>query len=337
MRNKNKFYLLFTAIVFIVCNLDASIVRRAALDIGSGETKLTVADIDTDTNKIVKVWYQNAKTVELRKDLAASPDGFLSKNIQEKLINTLKEMKTETSHLPPQKWFGVSTSVFRTAKNGQELLDRIKSEADVTIHLIPQIEEGEIGFLSAVAASKMNPEDVIAWDSGSGSFQISTLIDGQMEMYGAEFAFVPALEALFANRKQPFSQDLSPNPISTPEASELVRTICNKLPPFPIWLKNENNKQLISIGGKSSIFSFGEIATGQSSYTREQIWEAILNLCGSTDEELSNFPEPQKVVVGLILLYSVMDHCAIDKLTYFQTNGGCEGILINQRYWKDEP
>jgi exopolyphosphatase/guanosine-5'-triphosphate,3'-diphosphate pyrophosphatase len=313
--------------------LQSEIVRRAAVDIGSGTTKLTIADINTDSNQIVHIWYQSIEPIELRRDLAASSDGYLSKNIEEQLISTFKEMKAKTRQFAPQQWFGIGSSVFRTAKNGQQVLNRLKTDEDVTIRLVSHAEEGEIGFNSAVAASKRNPEQVISWDSGTGSFQISTLIEGKIEVYGAEFGGVPALEALFVNRKQPFNQNLSPNPITIVEASELVKTIKEKLPAIPHWLKTKGNKEIVGIGGIRSIFSLAEIAIGKPSYTKDQVWEAIKKLCGSTDEQLAQFPEPKDTVVELILLYSVMTHCGIDTLSYFPTNGSCEGLLIMSRFW----
>lgn len=316
-------------------SIQAEIVRRAAVDIGSGTTKLTIADINTDSDQIVHIWYQSIEPIELRRDLAASTDGYLSKNIEEELISTFKEMNTKTCQFAPQQWFGIGSSVFRTAKNGKQLLNRLKMDADVTIRLVSHVEEGEIGFNSAVAASKMNPEQVISWDSGTGSFQISTLIDGKIEVYGSEFGGVPALEALFVNRKQPFNQHLSPNPVTMIEASELVKTINGKLPAVPQWLKTKGNKKIVGIGGIRSIFSLAEIAIGQSSYTKDQVWEAISKLCGSTDEQLAHFPEPKDTVVELILLYSVMTHCDIDTLSYFPTNGSCEGLLIMPHFWKN--
>lgn len=336
-----KLFRKFTKLVLVlfylleIPSLQAEIVRRAAVDIGSGTTKLTIGDINTDTNQIVNILYQSIEPIELRRDLAANTDGYLSKNIEEQLISTFKEMKAKTRQYTPQQWFGIGSSVFRTAKNGQQLLSRLKTDVDVTIRLVSHVEEGEIGFNSAVAASKMNPEQVISWDSGTGSFQIATLIEGNIEVYGSEFGGVPALEALFVNRKQPFNQHLSPNPVTLIEASKLVKTIIAKLPAIPQWLKTKENKKIVGIGGIRSIFSLAEIAIGKSSYTKDQVWEAISKLCGSTDEQLAQFPEPKDAIVELILLYSVMTHCDIDTLSYFPTNGSCEGLLIMPRFWKN--
>ncbi len=294
---------------------------------------MTIADVDTETNQIVNTLYQTVRSVKLGKDLTASSDGYLSQEIQKKLIDTLSVMKTDTAEFASKQWFGIGTSVFRKAKNGLDLLGRIQKELDLTILLVPQIEEGEIGFFTAVAASKMNAEDVNAWDSGSASFQISTLTEGHIEMFGAEFAYDSTLEALFSLREQLFSQNLSPNFLTIEEATKLAEMTSKRLPLAPNWI-TDSHKKMIAIGENTSIFFLASVVAGQTTYTKNQVWEGILSLCDSGDECPCSFPEPGRAVVALVLLYSVMDHCGIDSVSYFLTNGGCEGILTMPRYWQ---
>lgn len=333
----NAFKIAIKLIIFsfiFITSIHADIVRRAAIDVGSAETKLTVADVDTETNKIIKIYYQDYKAVELRKDLAMSQDGTLSKEIEMKLVRTLNEFKAATIGFAPEQWFGVGTSVFRNAKNGQKFLDSIKTETGITIYLAAQIEEGEIGFKSAVAASGLDVDQVIAWDSGSGSFQITTMNGEQLDMYGAEFAFVPSLEVLIKRiRGEALSLDQTVNPISNDEMQQLISIIQNeKLPSIPNWLAN-TSKTIVTFGGSTSIFSLGQIATGKEAYTREELLAAIQKYTGKEDDQLSIFPEPKKAIVALILLYATMDHCGINEMVYKRTNGGCEGLLIIPRYW----
>ncbi len=311
------------------------VVRRAAIDIGSAETKVTIADIDTVANKILKKHHSEFQSVELRKDLVASPVSSLSSQIIDKLIQTLHNYKAATAELMPTQWFGIGTAVFRKANNGQEVLNRIKQETGITIHLASQEEEGKIGFQSAVAASGLNPSQIIAWDSGSGSFQITTSREDHIDMYGAEFALVPALEVLVKEiRAEAFNQDKSPNPITMEEVDLLAQIIKkDKLPAVPDWLAN-TQKTLVSFGGETSIFSVGQIATGKNKFTQEELYEAIKQVSGKTDVELARFPEPHKTVVGLTLLYAVMQHCHIKSMEFAKTNGGCEGLLISENYWK---
>lgn len=321
---------LFCLVLCVWSVVYAEVETRGAFDIGSGETKLTVADVDTEQNKIVKIWYQNFKIIELRKDVSNSVDGTLSKEISDTLVNGVMEMQADVQDLHVTKWYGVGTSIFRTASNGPALLERLKNEADAEIVLVPQSVEGEIGFNAAVAMSGLNAEDVISWDSGAGSFQISTLIDGKLQMYGEEIAHVFAFESVFKNRGEIFDPTKSPNPVSFDEVQAVVAMIQKRLPPIPDWI---TTKKIAAIGGKTCIFAKGMFVLGNQTYSKESIYQALQNLAGKTDEELSIYPHAHKTMVDLILLYAVMDHCHMNEITYYHTNGGCEGVLIIPRFW----
>lgn len=330
-----KNILVIVILVLAFSFLKAEVVTRAAIDIGSGECKLSVADVDTETGQIIKMRHENHVSVELQKDLAANAKSSrLSRGCERKLMCALKNFKEEAAPYVPTEWSGVGTSVFRKAKNGQDVLDQVKEETGISIQLLPQTEEAKIGFLTGVAASGMRADQVIVWDSGSGSFQISTQENGQIEMYGAEFAFVPALQELFKIRQMSFSEELLPNPIKLEEAKSLVTAIHAHLPIVPEWLC-KTEKTIVGFGGETSIFSLGAIATKESCYTKEQVWKAIEELCGKGDDQLDQFPNPSKAVVGLILLYSVMDHCHMERLHYKTANGSCPGILISQQFWSE--
>lgn len=332
---KKVVYSLLLACLFVFSShsVNAVIVTRAAIDVGSSETKLTVADVDTDSNQIVLIRFQDFITVELRKDISASSDGCLSIQAEDKLVAALMEFKRISSEYDPQAWAGIGTSALRVAKNGQEFIERVNARTGVTIRIIPQFEEGEVGFFSAVAAGGFNANEVIAWDSGSGSFQITSLKEGNIQMYGAEFAFVPALDLLLKMREERGIADQSINPIQLTEAIDLVAAIQDRLPELPSWMLEKIYKKYVGFGGNTSIFSMASITTGQTSFNKSQVWEAVVRLCGSTDEQLTEFPEPKNAVLRLILLYAVMDHCNMNKLTYCYSNGGCEGLLVMPKYW----
>lgn len=315
---------------------------RAAFDIGSGEVKIVVCDVDITTNKVTKTWFSKFTVVKLREDLVKSQlldpahnqYGCLSPEIEQQLIAALNAMKREAERFHPQKWVGVATSVFRTAKNGQEVLDRVQAATGLKIELLPQVEEGKVGFATAVAASNRAPEEIIAWDSGSGSFQLSTMVNGQLEVYGAEFAKVPAFEALFAQRNLPYS-DTSPNPVHLEESLQLIETISKKLPPIKPWMV-DNKKQLVAIGGGSDgIFEIGRRVIGHSPFTKEEIWVAIQELSGKDDKYLSRYGKTETIMIALNLMYAVMDHCGFENVDYYSTNGSCAGVAITPYFWND--
>lgn len=313
-------------------------IRRAALDIGSGGTKVTVADVDPHHNKIVKIHYSKEVPVHLKRDMLNSGQPRFSDAIQQKFIDALMNYKTELTQYEPMEWSGVGTAAARQSENAQEMFDRAQNELGINLKIIPQEEEGRVGFNTAVAVSGIPEDELIAYDSGSGSFQLTTMIDGKLEVVQGDFAFSQAWDTLYQEvrglKKTPIT---SPNPISFEEAQKVVPLLQKRLPQmsksFAAKLICEETT-VVGIGNQNFIFAIGAVAVGKNTYTKEELWTAIEAHCGKTDDQLKNFSVPQEVVIGMILLYSVMDGMGIDQLTYSFANGCCEGVLIDPAFWK---
>lgn len=169
-----------------------NIVRRAVIDMGSGTTKLLVAEVDQTRRLLRKSLYDEEREVFLahdmskqREKLKVGPSGAvpLSEEIQKDAIATV------TSYVEIAKKFGVkreditgfATAVFREATNAAEVLERIKKETGVCISIISQEREGEVGFSTAKAMlplvhpelSSMDEKHLCVWDSGGASFQLT--------------------------------------------------------------------------------------------------------------------------------------------------------------------
>lgn len=263
--------------------------------------------------------------MQLSKDLASNADGYLSQKIEQDLINAVNAMKEEVAQYRPQKWVGIGTSVFRKAKNAQEVRDRVCAATGLDLQIIPQDLEAALGFATAVAASNEAPERVMAWDSGSSSFQITSMINGKMEMYGTEFGYVNSVEALFSLRNIPYSQHAEIGVVSHSEAFGLIEAIKNKLPPPSSWIAN-SDKRLVAVGGWS-MFSIAKESIGHSPFTKEEVLVEIHKLCETPDEK--------HYIPAFALLYAVMDHCGFEQVEYIRTNGSCEGLTISPQYWSE--
>jgi hypothetical protein len=103
-------------------------------------------------------------------------------------------------------------------------------------------------------------------------------------------------------------------------------------PSFADKLKQKQTA-VIGIGNENFLFAFGAIATGKNTYTKEELWKGIEAHCDLPDQQLQKFAKPDESVVGMILLYSVMEGLGIDQLTFCYANGSCEGLLIDPKYW----
>ena len=308
---------------------DTHFETRAALDIGSGQTKITIADVHIASSKIVCIHKQSVKFVFLRKDLAMSPHGVLSKSIQNHLIETLHEMQRASVIYNPTKWIAAGTSVFRQAQNSQEFIEETEKATGIKIKVISQAEEAEIGFHSALGVSCEEKDNIISFDVGSGSFQISGWIHGKLHMYGSEIGSQAVFDALFELRKQPFSIEKNIHPLSAIEIIGIVERIKSKLHRPPVWLL-KNTRKIIAIGN-GNIFP----ATWMNQdliLTPEKLLQTVFNVARMNKNDILEFNDPNSVII-LLIYYALMEHCGIEKIHYHITNGGCEGLLTQNHYW----
>lgn len=308
---------------------DTNFETRAALDIGSGQTKITIADVNIASNKIVCIHQQSVKFVFLRKDLAMSPQGVLSKTIQSHLIETLNEMQQASAIYNPAKWIAAGTSVFRQAQNSQTFIEETEKATGIKIKVISQAEEAEIGFHSALGVSCEEKDNIISLDVGSGSFQISCWINGKLHMYGSEIGSQAVFDALFEIRKQAFSIENNIHPLSYGEILGIVERVKSKLHRPPEWLVT-NVRKIIAIGN-GNIFPTSWM-NQDLILTPEKLLQSVFSVVGMDKNAIREFNDPNSAII-LLIYYALMEHCGIDKIHYHVTNGGCEGLLTQERYW----
>src|ERR1700722_2180174 len=90
---KNIIFALLVITSITTClptDLSASTKIRAALDIGSGATKLRVAEVDLENNRIVKVLESKSFTTPYQEKLSKSSDGLFDEEVMKIGLNALK-------------------------------------------------------------------------------------------------------------------------------------------------------------------------------------------------------------------------------------------------------
>jgi len=163
-------------------------VRRAAFDVGSATCKIVVADVDLHAGSfpnITETVYSDRVPLQLSDDLAISrAEGA---KFSEAMLNQLREVLHVFKHRAEQygaeQFGGVATAAFREASNGAAFLLQLRDEG-LPLRLISQDREAFLGFLTAnhhcpdVAAY-----DLVAWDCGGGSFQITAEVPPAWESW----------------------------------------------------------------------------------------------------------------------------------------------------------
>jgi exopolyphosphatase/guanosine-5'-triphosphate,3'-diphosphate pyrophosphatase len=323
-------------LILIGWQLAPKAVTRAAIDVGSGSIKVTVAKIDPISHQIHKILYSKEHLVPLKRDIQVGGKSELSEKIQTVAIDTLSHVKKELTIYRPTEWKGIATAASRQAKNSQVMFDKIHEKLGMEISIISQNEEGRLGFGTAAAVSGKPAETIIAVDSGSGSFQITTLINGELEVIEGELGYIPSLEMLMEIRGQKLDLQTPPAPVTLEEAPLLVEKLRAKMPPLPTVFFDkiqDPTTSIVGIGNENFIFAMGATGVGKDTFTKEELWQAIQVHAGKAPEEMKQFAKPDTAVLGMVLLYAIMDSMDLDQLTSCHANGSCEGLLVDTTYW----
>lgn len=325
-----------TAFVCIAWHFKPKTITRAAVDVGSGSIKLTVAKVDPQNNKIHRILYSEEHPIPFKRDILVGGKSILSEKIQKVAFETLSNLQKELAIHRPTEWKGIATAASREAKNAQDMFKKINEDLGIDISIISQNEEGRLGFATAAAVSGIPQEKLIAVDSGSGSFQITTLIDDHLEVIEGQLGYIPSLEILMDIRGQKLDLQTPPSPVTLKEAELLVEKMRGKMPPLPdsfLQKSISSANTIVGIGNENFIFAMGATGVGKITFTKEELWQAISHYAGKPAEELKQFAKPDTAVLGMVLLYSIMDSMGLNQITSCYANGSCEGLLVDKEYW----
>lgn len=335
--NKLKPCALIIALLVAITPLSAEQIR-AAFDVGSGQTKMTVAVVDEATGRPQKVLHEEEVVVLVGHDFKKSKTGMLSEAILAELRTVLERYRTIAVGLGAEELAGVATAAFRESKNGGDFIQKLKSEFGIDLKLISQAEEGRLGFLTAVAASGKQASRVIAWDSGGASFQISTEGKSGLDVYEGPWGASKVLAAVVEKvQGKDFTVVHTANPASLTDLKALHTLIQKSLKPASTTLQAQLKRlkgEVVAIGGPFCPFQMVNLAIGSQTFTKEQVWKAIEELAGKTDQELARFPEPEMFLPRLTLIHAVMEHFGISRVHYVKTVGSTMGILMTPHIWE---
>lgn len=330
-------YLSLLLLFTLFCNqINAEIERRAAIDIGSGGTKLAIADVDTETNQIIQIIDDQSFAVPYQASIDKSHDGTFDEETQTLGLRTFQKIKEIANQHQVQKISAIATSAFRKANNSQSFIKEIEKQTQIQIRIIPQREEGEIAFFSALATGEFKPEEVVVWDIGTGSLQLTTRNDsGDLSVYMGEQMGSVAFKSYIIDTIQ--DEDLeerdSPNPISEEDlimADKYARAFGRKA--YPII--KEKIKVTGSVVGIGRLFynSIRPIAASEDNViTRSGLRNYIQESLNKTDEEIDN-PFAHVDVSNCILTLAIMKALHIQEIVPVETTS-TRGMLVYPSYW----
>ncbi|ADU68848.1 Ppx/GppA phosphatase family protein [Pantoea sp. At-9b] len=268
---------------------------RAGIDMGSGATKIAVFEVNICQHQLGKVLFEDQRPVGYNDALARSTHNQLDETIQQQGLTALQQLVTQARRYHPQRISGVATAVFRSASNGQAVIDRFNQQAGVQLKIISQQQEAELGFRSAKAAlhdPTLRDQDLLVWDIGGGSMQMTAWRDqpGQpvADVYQGKLASVTLKNFIVdVLKNQPAAQ--SPNPIGSwrPSVLRFVEFYAhNDVPP---QIKQDlATRRVIGIGGVHGFSIKNQLKINDNRYdlatleqvAKQQVWKGDSELTG---------------------------------------------------------
>ncbi|MNK03409.1 Exopolyphosphatase [compost metagenome] len=151
--------------------------RYAAIDIGSNAVRLLIADITNNDKSNFK------KNTLVRVPLRLGDDAFLDQEISDKKIDDLVKTMVAFRNLMDvyhvTKYLACATSAMREAKNGKEVIQKIKELANIDIEIIEGQREASIIYSNHIEENLDIKKSYLYIDVGGGSTELSVFVNKQ--------------------------------------------------------------------------------------------------------------------------------------------------------------
>lgn len=329
-----KFFYSFLIIsISFFSQIYADIERRAAIDIGSGGTKVAIADVDIETNEIIQILLDTSFPVPYQASLDKSVDGTFDRETKSLGLKTMKEIKEIADQYEVERMVAIATSAFRKANNSRSFVKEIEKATKISVQIIPQREEGEIAFFSALATGEFDKEEIVVCDIGTGSLQITSAnTDGLTVYMGEQMGSVAFKNYIISTVQDKEDSIDTPNPISLGDlksADQYARAFGRKAYPA-IKQKIQKTGTVIGIG-RLFYHSVRPIASQGDVITRSALRKYIESALDKTDAELNN-PFANVDVTNCILTLAIMKALHIQEIRSIETTS-TRGLLITPTYW----
>lgn len=320
----------------VVFNLVDGNEKRMAIDIGSGSTKVLIAEIEPDNNEIVNVLLSTTFPVPYQAALDKSSDGTFDAEVQATGLKAFSEMQKLAQQYEVQRVVAVATSAFRKANNSHAFVDKVFAETSFKIQVITQRQEGEIAFFSATASGEYSPENVVVWDIGTGSVQMTTVNDhGDLIVYMGEAMGSVAFQSYIMDviQDKDLEEVFSPNPMSDNDlklADSYARAFGRKAYPL-IKEKIKSNSTILGIG-RLFTSSVAPLAANENGLIdRKGLRTYIYAALDKSDDDLDN-PFAHVDVSNCILTLAIMKALHIHEIRPIDTTSTM-GIIASPDFW----
>ncbi len=152
----------------------------AAIDIGSNAARLLINEVKETRGK-TEFTKLNLLRIPLRLGFDVFSKGEIGSERKQMVINTMKIFRQMMAMYKVEHYRACATSAMRDAKNGQEIIEIVKKEADINIEIITGDEEATLIYENHVAEGLDKNFAYLYVDVGGGSTELTFYENDKMK------------------------------------------------------------------------------------------------------------------------------------------------------------
>lgn len=154
--------------------------RLAAIDIGSNAARLLISDATTNESGKAQFQKLNLVRVPLRLGFDVFENNTISKEKETMIIKTIRSYKLLIDVYGVEHLKACATSAMRDAKNGPEIISKVKEDTGVEIEIISGDAEASLIYENHVAENMDKEHSYLYIDVGGGSTELTFFADGNL-------------------------------------------------------------------------------------------------------------------------------------------------------------
>jgi exopolyphosphatase / guanosine-5'-triphosphate,3'-diphosphate pyrophosphatase len=242
--------------------------------------------------------------------------GRIPREVEDRLLGTLRRYSALVRrHRAVVR--AVATSAVREAKNGPDVVRRVKRETGIDLEVVSGTEEARLIALGVLRGQPPRARNLLV-DIGGGSTEVAVALGEQPQaLHSVAIGSVRLAEVIESGGRVP------------PKRLELLRSFAaeafqKSLPRLPRFSR--------ALGSSGTIFTVVSFAAGgERQATRKRVGKAVKALAAMSAEERRRVFDARRaeiVVAGAVILEAVMDQLGLDTITAVET-GLRQGLLVD--------
>lgn len=323
-----RLFLVSLSLLLISCSSEqvsitssSCLVKRAAFDIGSGTTKMVVADINKCQNLVDSIIFEARRAIPFKKHIIGHKGYFGNGFIGEAILK-IQELKSKAHSLGVTEFRSVATSAFRKAKNSKEVIERLKIETGLKVEIINQTKEALIAFNAAKSIIKKDP--LLVWDIGGGSMQMVKTDKKTKDIYLGKLASVSFKEQVLNK----LAKKRSPNPLHKKGAIMAMNMARDYATKNAKNIVGKIDKQyVVGVGGVHYYSIRNQVVTSEPFYNQKDLLNTLLERAKLNDKEIGG-KYADTDVTNIALVLGFMQSLGIERVYPIKVNMA-HGILLD--------